>query len=131
MINRQQNKYLETTIKTASPVQLLIMLCDGAIRFSKLGIEAIHQKRYEEANNNLVKVQNIIREFEITIDRSSPIAESLITLYQYFAARLIEANMKKDIEPAAEVLEHLIELKETWVQAAKIADRSALEIKHG
>lgn len=116
---QQRNKYLETTVQTASPAQLLIMLYDGAIRFCRQGIEAIKDHNFPEANTNLLKVQNIVSEFIITIDRTSPISENLLSLYEYFNMRLIEANMKKDIEPAEEVLSHLVELKETWIQAAK------------
>jgi flagellar protein FliS len=116
---QQRNKYLETTIQTASPAQLLIMLYDGAIRFCRQGIEAIKGNNYQDANTNLLKAQDIINEFIITIDRSSPMADNLLRLYEYFNTRLIEANMKKMIEPAEEVLTHLLDLKETWVQAAK------------
>lgn len=119
MIQSQPNKYFENSIKTASPAQLLIMLCDGAIRFCKIGIESIHKKDYIEANINLCKVQDIINEFIITLDRSNPISESLLSLYDYFNFRLIEGNVKKEYEPVQEVMGHLIELKETWIQAAK------------
>jgi flagellar protein FliS len=116
---QQRNKYLQNSIQTATPGQLLIMLYDGAIRFCRQGIEAIKEQRYSDANTSLLKTQDIITEFIITIDRSSSISENLLSLYEYFNTRLIEANMKKDIEPAEEVLGHLIDLKETWMQAAK------------
>lgn len=117
----QRNKYLETTVQTATPAQLLIMLCDGAIRFCKASIEAIRTNNFEEANTQLVKVQNIISEFAITIDRSTAISEPLLRLYEYFNYRLIEANMKKSTEPVEEVLGYLIDMKETWIQAAKLS----------
>lgn len=116
---QQRNKYLQNTVQTATPGQLLIMLYDGAIRFCRQGIEAIKEQRYSDANTSLLKVQDIISEFIITIDRSNPISENLLKLYEYFNTRLIEANMKKDIEPAEEVLAHLVDLKETWIQVAK------------
>ncbi|WP_169084617.1 flagellar export chaperone FliS [Paenibacillus sp. PL91] len=116
---QQRNKYLQNTVQTATPGQLLIMLYDGAIRFCRQGIEAIKEQRYSDANTSLLRVQDIVSEFVITIDRTNPISENLLKLYEYFNMRLVEANIKKNIEPAEEVLEHLIELKETWLQAAK------------
>ncbi|RAV03100.1 flagellar export chaperone FliS [Paenibacillus sp. YN15] len=128
----QRNKYLETSVQTATPAQLLIMLCDGAVRFCRAGIEGIRNQDYEEANKNLVKVQNIISEFAITLDRSSPIAENLLRLYEYYNYRLIEANTKKSTEPAEEILGYLLELKETWMQAAKLAAAApAGSVHHG
>lgn len=131
MIQPQRNKYLESTVQTATPAQLLIMLCDGGIRFCRMGIEALKSNNHQEANNNLVKVQDIISEFTITLDRSAPIAESLLKLYEYFIHRLMEANMKKAVEPAEEVLSFLLELKETWIQAAKLTNAAAASMKAG
>lgn len=128
----QRNKYLETSVQTATPAQLLILLCDGAIRFCRVAIEAIKQKKYDEANNNLCRAQEIISEFMITLDPHSPISDNLMKLYDYFNYRLIEANTKKNIEPAEEVLGYLIELKETWFQASKLVHQGAgAGVPHG
>jgi flagellar protein FliS len=122
---QQRNKYLQTTVQTATPQQLLIMLYDGAIRFCRQGIEATKEKNYAAANTSFLRTQDIINEFIITIDRTSPLSDNLIHLYEYFNTRLIEANIKKMVEPAEEVLGHLVELKETWIQAAKQYNQQA------
>lgn len=127
----QQNKYLENAVQTATPQQLLIMLCDGAIRYLRLGIDAIRQQKPQEAHQHLIRVQDIILEFVITLDKSAPVAEGLIKLYDYFIYRLMEANAKKEIEPAEEVLGYLLELKETWVQAAILAKGGSQLVNHG
>lgn len=134
MMPMQNNRYLETSIQTASPAQLLLMLYDGAIRFCKAGIEALHQKRYQDANTNLMKVQNIVKEFMVTLDQKAPIAKTLMPLYEYFNYQLIEANLQKDPTKAEEVLGYLVELRETWYQAAKqvnTAQNQPLNAKHG
>ncbi|WP_240419863.1 flagellar export chaperone FliS [Paenibacillus periandrae] len=117
--NLQVNKYLENAIQTASPAQLLIMLCDGAMRFSKLAIQAIQKQDYIDANIQIGKVQDIINEFVITLDPNSPVADGLLKLYDYFLYRLVQANTKKEVEPIEEVIQYFVELKETWIQAAK------------
>jgi flagellar protein FliS len=117
--NLQVNKYLENAIQTASPAQLLIMLCDGAMRFCKLAIQAIQKQDYIDANIQIGKVQDIINEFIITLDPKAPVAEGLLKLYDYFLFRLVQANTKKEIEPIEEVIQFFVELKETWIQAAK------------
>ncbi|WP_438435475.1 flagellar export chaperone FliS [Gorillibacterium sp. sgz500922] len=126
---QQQNRYLETTVATATPAQLLIMLCDGAIRFIRLAMEAMKNNQPQEANRQFQRAQAIVSEFIITLDRSAPISENLLRLYDYFNRRLIEANMAKDPEPAQEVIGYLQELKETWMQAAKKA--TADKVSHG
>ncbi len=125
MQRSQTNKYLQNTIQTVSPAQLLIMLVDGGIRFLRQGVEAIKEKKYSDANTYLLKTQDIVSEFIITLDRKSPLAENLLRLYEYFNSRLMEANLKKDVAPAEEVLSYLIDLKETWIQAAKQSNQQA------
>lgn len=116
---QQRNKYLETTIQTATPAQLLLLLFDGAIRHCRIGVEALKSNKVSVASESLLKVQSIINEFIVTLDRSSPLADSLLQLYDYFLRRLVEANVQKSAVPAEEVLAYLIELKETWMQAVK------------
>jgi flagellar protein FliS len=116
---QQRNKYLQTSIQTATPAQLLIMLYDGAIRFCKGGIEAINNKNAEEANRCICRAEDIIMEFVVTLDKSSSVAEGLVKMYDYMYFKLIEANTHKTVEPLEEVIGYLVELKETWIQAAK------------
>jgi flagellar protein FliS len=103
---------------TASPAQLLIMLYDAAIRNAKLAVEDIKKQDYLAANEHLLKVQDIVNEFIVTLDRSAPISGDLLRLYEYFQHRLIEGNMKKSIEPIEEVIGYLQDFKQTWTQAA-------------
>ncbi len=85
---------------------------------AKLGIE---QKNIETANNNLIKVQNIIQELKLSLDMKAggDLSETLDALYEYMLRRLIEANMKKDIKIISEVQKNLEELREAWVEAVK------------
>lgn len=128
---QQRNKYMENSVQTATPGQLLIMLYDGAIRFCRAGIEGIKNKDYEAANYNLCRTQSIINELLVTLDRSVPISENLESLYVYMLQQLIQANVKKSIEPAQEVLGYLSELKETWVIAARPAASTVESGRHG
>ncbi|MBP1992651.1 flagellar export chaperone FliS [Paenibacillus eucommiae] len=121
MLPTQPNKYLEASIQTATPAQLLIMTYDGAIRFCKQAIESIKNNEFDKSHYYLSKTQDIVKEFIITMDRSVPLSEDLLRLYDYFLTKLIEANVKKATAPVEEVLSYLIDLKETWIQAAKLS----------
>lgn len=120
MLLSSQNPYKQTSVQTATPQQLLIMLYDGAIRFCKKAIQGLKDKQYDVANEAFIRAQAIVNELTVTLDRSFPISDELAALYEYFNRRLIEANVKKDEAPAEEILSYLTELKETWAQAAKI-----------
>ena len=113
------NPYLKNQIETSSPGQLLILLYDGAIKFLNQAKIGIQNKDIELTHNNLIKAQNIISELRDTLDMEigGELANNLFALYNYFNRRLVQANIKKEIEPVDEVLEHLRGLRDTWKQA--------------
>ena len=113
------NPYLKNQIETSSPEQILILLYDGAIKFLNQAKIGIQNKDIELTHNNLIKAQNIISELRDTLDMEigGELANNLYALYNYFNRRLVQANIKKEIEPVDEVLEHLRGLRDTWKQA--------------
>lgn len=111
-----QDQYLQASVITAPPGRLLLMLYDGAINFLSQAIDAIKKKDYEEANQLIVRVQDIIAELVSSLDMKYEVARSLSQLYDYFNRRLIEANVKKDSVPAVEVEGYLRELREIWAK---------------
>lgn len=82
-------------------------------------MEAIKTCRFMDANACLIKAQDFTRELQASLDRRIPISDYLYSLYAYFIARLVHANMRKAIEPIQEVISFVLELKETWIQAIK------------
>ncbi len=66
------------------------------------------QRNFQQANKYLLKVQDIISEFVITLDKKSDISEGLLKLYEYFVFKLVEANTKKEPGPAEEILSFFI-----------------------
>ncbi len=119
MITSPHQKYQQTQLHTAPPAQLLLMLYDGAIRFSKMGISSIQDKNYEKANINLCKAQAVIHELIAALNYDYPIAKTLYQVYEYMIHQLINANMKKNTKPADEVVSYLLELREAWDTASK------------
>ena len=114
-------QYKTTQISTATPGQLVVMLYEGAIKFCKLAKMGIEQKNVQTANNNLIKVQNIVQELKLGLDMKAggEIAKTLDSLYEYMLRRLVEANIKKDAIIISEVQSSLEELKEAWVEAVR------------
>ena len=112
--------YANSKIMTASPAELTLMLYDVAIKFCNIAIVAIEKKDVEKAHNNITKVENIISEFQITLNHDYKVAEDFDNVYTYLKQRLVEANMKKDKEILEEVLEHLRTMRDTWKEVMKL-----------
>ena len=126
-MNQYVKQYQKSSIETASREQILIMLYDGAIQFLNKAKVAMETKDFEGIHNNLIGAQNIIQEFINSMDRevAPQLAENLISLYEYFIRRLVQANMKRQVEPIDEVLKYLKSLKATWEQAIVLAQKEA------
>ncbi len=128
-MNQYLRQYQKANIETASKEQILIMLYDGAIQFLNKAKIAMNAKEIENTHNNLMGAQRIIREFINTLDRdvAPQLADNLTSLYEYFIRRLIEANVKRKIEPIDEVLGYLKNLKATWEKAIELAQKEEHE----
>ncbi|NLK62868.1 MAG: flagellar export chaperone FliS [Fusobacteria bacterium] len=120
-VGNPYDKYKTTQIQTATPGQLILMLYQGAIKFCKISKISIEDKDFIKANKYLIKVQDIITELTISLDMKSgsEIAKNLSSLYEYMNRKLLEANIKKDIEIISEVQSLLEELESAWQEAVK------------
>lgn len=116
-----QNTYKQNQVGTATPEDLTLMLYEGAIKFIKRTKQAILDKDYNAAHNMNTRVQDIVSELIITLDRKYPVAEQMLLLYDYLKNRLIEANINKDPAILEEVEGFLIEFRDTWKEAMLIA----------
>lgn len=122
---KQQKEYLKTKIQTASKEQLVLMLMDGVIRFSEHGRKSIQEKDYENKQKNLIRAQDIIIELVNGLDheKGGEIATNLARLYTYAIKRLVDANMKDDLEGIDEVQHIFRNLREAWAVAMDTAGK--------
>lgn len=97
------------------------MLYDGAIKFTNIAIAGIEEKDIEKAHNNIIKVENIISEFQATLNHRFSTAEDFDNVYKYLMQRLLEANIRKDKEILEEVLGHLRTMRDTWKEVMKLS----------
>ena len=121
MTNNAYSQYANNRILTASPAELTLMLYEGAIKFCNIAIMAIENKDIQKAHNNIMKVQRIIEEFQITLNFKYPIANDFNNVYKYILQRLREANMTKDKEILEEVNAHLHTMRDTWKEVMRLA----------
>lgn len=128
LITSPYDKYRQSSVQTSNPAQLVLMLYDGAIRFVKAGVEGIRNSDLQKANDNFGKAQTIMSELMSTLDHSYDISKNLYALYDYMNVLLIQSNVKKDVEPSVEALGYLVDLRETWLEASKLANGASAGI---
>lgn len=127
-------RYQDMKVQTASPAQIMIMLYDGAIRFSLQAKKKIEEKDYEAKGVFISKTQAIIDELMNSLDFT--IAPELCTnlqqLYIYINERLTHANINLEASSMDEVIQLLNTLRDGWKQAlASEADPTVTKISEG
>ncbi len=117
---QQQNKYLETQVKTASPIQLVCMLYDGAIKFANFALTGIKENNIEKKTVNIIKTEKIINELRISLnfDKGGEIASNLDKLYDFMYTYLMDANTNNDTSKLEHVIKLLVMLRESWYAIA-------------
>lgn len=124
--------YRANSVLTASPGQLVLMLYDGALRSLALAREGFARperdlRRIELINAQLLKAQNIILELQSTLNHEAggEFSRTLDQLYDYYARRLWEANIRKEEAPVIEVERMLRELRDGWAEMLNKHDPGA------
>ena len=114
--------YKKNAIISATPGQLVLMLFDGALKFTGKAIEGIDIPDFiqsqEAVHNNIIRAQAIIHELQGTLDfeKGGELAPILDRLYTYLLAQLIEANVSKTKEPLQNVIKFLGEIRDSWAE---------------
>ncbi|BBE30546.1 flagellar protein FliS [Tepiditoga spiralis] len=121
MYNQNNNTYFENTVRTATPAKLVEMLYSNAVERLEKSKTMIKEKNFTEANKQIIRVEDIINELNVSLDMEvgGEVSKNLRSLYNYMYRRLLEANVKKDIEIIEEVQGLIKDLLDTWKEAMK------------
>lgn len=113
------NKYKQTSVLSASREQILLMLYEAAIKFTKLAIQAAEQKKIAERGQNIIRAFDIIIELQATLDHKvgGELAQQLDSLYVYLMDQYTKANISGTIEPLQSCVLVLENLYSGWKQA--------------
>ncbi len=124
-MNAYMNQYQQNHIYTATREQILIMLYDGAIRFTRQAMIAGEQGNQPEKLGRISKTLAIITEFSNSLNHEigGKIAADLDGLYQFMIRELNAARNDQSGENLKTVEGLLVDLRETWSQAIDINNR--------
>ena len=115
------SQYKENSVFTARPEELTLMLYNGLVKFIMKAQASLESKDYADVNESLQRAQDIVLEFQNTLDMKYELSHGLALLYDYMYRRLLEANIGKDNAILEEVLEFARDLRDTWSQAMRLA----------
>lgn len=119
-------RYKSNSVAVASSEQLLIMLVDGAVKYTKVARLAIIKGDKERAHKELIRVQDIFGELISSLDvKAGTFTEELLIIYCCIRQKLIEANIKKDVAIIDEVLPLIEQVRDTWHEVKRAYDQQA------
>lgn len=107
-------RYRGVQVATCSPLQLLVMLFDGAIRFIGEAEAALGTRDRARAGERIGKAHAILVELASTLDRSHApeLCDNLLGIYSFCMGHLLEANLHQDPKRLTEVVSALTPLRE-------------------
>ncbi len=110
---------LETTIQSADPHRLILMLFDGALLAIAQAEVAIEQRNIPQRTAAINKAIAIVIEglrASLDMEVGGELADRLAALYDYIAERLMQANAANQIAPLKECASLLRTLREAWAE---------------
>jgi len=113
--------YKETSIKTASPAKLVVMLYEGAIRFLRQTEDNIRKKDFAQKSQSVDRAVAIIQHLQGTLDleKGGKVAYDLDRLYTYISTRIFDASAKLDLKALEEAIQLLTTLLSGWEEIAR------------
>ena len=128
MYRQQASLYKQQEIRTASPGKIIVMLYDGALKNLHIAENAYQEEDYEQKSNALTKVVDIVSELmnSLDLDKGGEIANRLQSLYVYVLQRVLDADMKKDLDALQESRKILSELREAFASISKSSEIAAM-----
>ncbi|MBZ5575919.1 MAG: flagellar export chaperone FliS [Acidobacteriia bacterium] len=124
MWNSAHDTYLESRVLSASPLELIRLLYQGALGAVREARRFLAEGKIAERSRSISKACEIVIELNASLhhEQGSEIATRLAALYDYMLRRLLEANQRQSDEPLADVLGLLSTLSEAWAAAVPLAE---------
>ena len=124
---RAARAYQATMVRSRSPLELVVMLYEGAIRFLTEAKGAIERRDLVVKRDAISRALAIISELQSSLNFADggDVAVTLDGLYTHMNGQLLEANMHIDAAPIDEVLGLLGPLRESWHTIATQATQTA------
>ena len=110
--------YRESSVLTAPPELLVLMLYDGINRFLLQATVAMRDGNVALSNTKLQRAEAIVDELIATLDHDAggQIADRLNAIYLYSRRTLIDARIEKSPEKIEHVQGLIAEIRDSWAQ---------------
>ena len=126
MYNTALNGYHHIQLTQVDLGELIILLYEGAIKFTKQAQEGFRSQDLVTAGIKLLRARNIVSELRNGLDfeQGGDLANNLEQLYTYMHDELLRAGRDEDPALLDPVLKVLTTLKEGWQESRQVAQNT-------
>jgi len=112
---KYQDNQLDLSVRSASPVELIVILYDGAIHAIQRASILLQQGDISGKSEQIAKASNIVSELAGVLDTShGEVAQNLRGLYGYVGLQLLQANLHNRREQLDVARALLVDLRDAW-----------------
>jgi len=113
--------YRQDAVLSASPLGLVVLLYDAALKSLNRAIRAIGAHDIEQRVQALNHVLSILSHFQQTLDleQGGEVAKNLDHFYNAGRAMIMEATFSQSAEPLIELAGELQDLRDAWKEAER------------
>ncbi len=131
MMARAAQAYYQTQVQSQSPLELVVMLYDGALRFLHKAADAMSHRDLVAKRDAVSRSLAILSELQNTLNMEAggEVAQRLDALYTYMTGRLLEANMHNNVEPVQETIRLLTMLRSAWAEISAPSNIAASQAR--
>jgi flagellar protein FliS len=117
---RGLSTYRQTQVQSRTPLELVVMLYDGALKFLHQARAAIERNDIAARRDASSRALAIINELQSTLNMAEggEIAQRLDELYGFTNARILQAAADNSVVPLDDAIRVLGMLRESWVTIA-------------
>ena len=116
-------RYLEASINSASPEELIIKVYDALLLFARQAIDVMESRPADiQARHDLLRRAQracALLMGSLKLDLDSDIPGNLFRIYEFWHHQLVAANMQGDAQKIRELLPMIAGMRETWVEAIR------------
>lgn len=117
--NQARNAYVGSSVTTAGPARLLVMLVERLVLDLERAQAAQQAGDHTEAATHLVHAQDIVFELEASLKPEQFSAgPQLASIYAFLRSQLVQANVRRDLATTQWCLSLATALCDTWRTAA-------------
>jgi flagellar protein FliS len=112
--------YTQVQVDSRSPLELVVMLYDGALASLQQAAEAIRRRDLFDKSRTVSRALAIVSQLQNTLnmEEGREVADQLDRLYWYVIERITAANVNSDAAAIDEAARLLRTLRDAWAELA-------------